>query len=114
MEAGRDKSNKNRIEFNDPQMLIYLSEAYYRTKKFSEALEIYFEMRKQFPAVRQIQVVMQGVYSMEQKSAGDAKIFWLRQMQFYTVYELNQRFNTQIYKYEYKNNQQLFEGFAQK
>jgi len=75
MEAGRDKSNKNRIEFNDPLMLVDLAKTYYLTKKFSEALEIYFEMSKQFPAVRQIQVAMQGVYSMEQKSAGDVKIF---------------------------------------
>ena len=75
MEAGRDKSNKNRIEFNDPLMLVNLAKAYYLTKKFSESLEIYFEMSKQFPAVRQIQVAMQGVYSMEQKSAGDVKIF---------------------------------------
>lgn len=74
MEAGRDKSNKNKIEYNDPVMLVSLAEAYYRTKKFSEALEIYFEISKQFPAVRQIQIAMQGVYSMEQKSAGDAKI----------------------------------------
>ncbi len=75
MEAGRDKSNKNRIEFNSPVMLVNLAKTYYLTKKFSEALEIYFEMSKQFPAVRQIQVAMQGVYSMEQKSAGDVKIF---------------------------------------
>jgi len=75
MEAGRDKSNKNRIEYNEPLMLVNLAEAYYRIKKFSEALEIYFEMSKQFPAMRQIQVSMQGVYSMEQKSAGDAKLF---------------------------------------
>jgi len=75
MEAGRDKSNKNRIEYNNPLMLVNLAQIYYRTKKFSEALEIYFEISKQFPAVRQIQVAMQGVYSMEQKSAGDAKLF---------------------------------------
>jgi len=74
MEAGRDKSNKNKIEYNDPVMLVSLARAYYQTKKFSEALEIYFEISKQFPAVRQIQIAMQGVYSMEQKSAGDAKI----------------------------------------
>ena len=74
MEAGRDKSNKNKIEYNDPVMLVNLAKAYYRTKKFSEALEIYFEISKQFPAVRQIQIAIQGVYSMEQKSAGDAKI----------------------------------------
>jgi len=75
LETVRDKSNKNKIEHNDPLMLINLAEAYYRSKKFSEALEIYFGMRKQFPAIRQIQVSMQGVYAMEQKSAGDAKLF---------------------------------------
>jgi len=74
MEAGRNKGNKNRIEYNDPLMLINLAEAYYQTMQFSEALEIYFAMSKQFPVVRQIQVAMQGVYSMEQKSAGDARI----------------------------------------
>ncbi len=74
LEAGRDKGNKNKIESNDPVMLVDLSDAYYRTKKFSEALEIYFEMSKQFPQVRQIQEALQGIYSMEQKSAGDVKI----------------------------------------
>jgi hypothetical protein len=74
MEAGRNKGNKNKIEYNDPLMLVNLAEAYYRTMQFSEALEIYFAMSTQFPAIRQIQVAMQGVYSMEQKSAGDARI----------------------------------------
>jgi tetratricopeptide (TPR) repeat protein len=74
LEAGRDKSNKNKIESNDPILLVSLAQAYYRTKKFSEALEIYFEMSKQFPEVRQIQEAIQGVYAMEHKSAGDVKI----------------------------------------
>jgi tetratricopeptide (TPR) repeat protein len=74
LEAGRDKGNKNKIEFNDPVMLVSLASAYYRTKKFSEALEIYFEMSKQFPEVRQIQESLQGIYAMEHKSAGDVKI----------------------------------------
>jgi tetratricopeptide (TPR) repeat protein len=74
LEAGRDKSNKNKIESNDPVMLVSLSDAYYRTKKFSEALEIYFEMSKQYPQVRQIQEAMQGIYAIEHKSAGDVKI----------------------------------------
>ena len=74
LETGRDKGNKNKIEYNDPLMLVSLSDAYYRTKKFSEALEIYFEMSKQFPQVRQIQEALQGIYSMEHKSAGDVKI----------------------------------------
>lgn len=74
LEAGRDKGNKNKIEANDPAMLVSLAEAYYRSKKFSEALEIYFEMSKQFPEVRQIQEALQGIYAMEHKSAGDVKI----------------------------------------
>ena len=74
MEAGRDKSNKNKIEANDPEMLAGLAEAYYRTKKFSEGLEIFFEMSQEYPVVRQIQEAVQGVYSMEQRSAGDVRI----------------------------------------
>ena len=74
METGRDKSNKNKIEANDPEMLASLAEAYYRTKKFSEGLEIFFEMSQEFAVVRQIQEAVQGVYSMEQRSAGDVRI----------------------------------------
>jgi tetratricopeptide (TPR) repeat protein len=74
LEAGRDKGNKNKIEFNDTLMLVDLADSYYRTKKFSEALEIYFEMSKQFPQVRQVQEALQGIYAMEHKSAGDVKI----------------------------------------
>ncbi len=74
LEAGRDKGNKNKIESNDPELLAALAEAYYRVKKFSEAQEIYFEMSKSFPAVRQIQDALQGIYSREQKSPGDVRI----------------------------------------
>jgi hypothetical protein len=75
MEAGRDKANKNKIEANDPLLLVALAEAYYRNKNFSENLEIYFELGKQYPVVRQIQEAMQGIYSLEHQSAGDVKIF---------------------------------------
>jgi tetratricopeptide (TPR) repeat protein len=74
LEAGRDKANKNKIEANDTILLVSLADGYYRMKKYSEALEIYFEMSRQFPEVRQIQDAMQGVYAMEHKSAGDVKI----------------------------------------
>lgn len=74
LEAGRDKGNKNKVESNDPGMLATLAEAYYRARKFSEAQEIYFEMGKQYPAVRQIQEALQGIYSREQKSPGDVRI----------------------------------------
>src|SRR5205809_10985 len=75
LEAGRDKSNKNRIEANDPVMLVNLAEAYYRRRQFSEGLEIYFEMSKHFPVVRRIHEATQSIYSMEHKSAGDVRIF---------------------------------------
>jgi hypothetical protein len=75
LEAGRDKANKNKIEANDPVMLVDLAQAYYLNRKYSENLEIYFELGKQFPVVRQLQEAMQGIYAMEQHSAGDVKIF---------------------------------------
>ncbi len=74
LEAGRDKSYKNKIEYNNPLLLVDLAEVYFKTRKFSEALEILFEMSRQYPAVRQIQNAMQGVYSMVQESAGDVKV----------------------------------------
>lgn len=74
LETGRDKGNKNKIEANEPALLLDLAELYYRSKKYSEALEIYFEMSKHYPAIRQVQEPLQGIYSKEQKSAGDVKI----------------------------------------
>ncbi len=74
LEAGRDKGNKNKIEANDPGLLADLAEGYYRTRKYSEAQEIHFELGKQFPAVRQIQDALQGIYAREQKSSGDVRI----------------------------------------
>lgn len=74
-ELARNKSLKNKIEANDPLLLVALSEAYRRSKQYSEHLEIYFEMSKEFPGVRQIQEAVQGIYAMQQRSAGDVKIF---------------------------------------
>lgn len=75
LEEARDKAQKNNIAANDPVMLVSIAEAYAKNKLYSESLEIYFEMSKEFPAVRQIQDATQGIYSTEQKSAGDVKIF---------------------------------------
>jgi tetratricopeptide (TPR) repeat protein len=75
LESARDKTNKNRIEANDPLLLVTLAEAYYQTTQFSESLEIYFEMSRQFPVLRGLQETLQGVYAMTHKSAGDVKIF---------------------------------------
>jgi hypothetical protein len=75
LETARDKSNKNKIDTNDPLLLVQLADLYLATKSFSENLEIYFELSKEFPAVRQLQEAGQGIYSLEFRSAGDVKIF---------------------------------------
>ncbi len=75
LETARDKSAKNRIDTNDPLLLNLLADLYLETRSFSENLEIYFELAKEFPAVRQLQEAGQGVYSTEYRSAGDVKIF---------------------------------------
>ncbi len=75
LETARDKSSKNRIDANDPLLLVRLADVYFAGKNFSESLEIYFEMSKEFPAVRQLQETSQGIYATEYRSAGDAKIF---------------------------------------
>ena len=75
LELARDKSNKNKISANDPNLLVDLAEAYRLNNVYLETLEIFFEMNHSFPAVRQIQEAVQGTYAMHQKSAGDVKIF---------------------------------------
>ncbi len=75
LEAARDKSNKNKIEANNPMLLVRLAEAYRGNRYYSENLEIFFEMSEEFPAARQIQEAVQGIYSLEHRSAGDVKIF---------------------------------------
>jgi hypothetical protein len=75
LETARDKANKNKIDTNDPVLLVRLADLYLAAKSFSENLEIYFELAKEFPAVRQLQEAGQGIYSTEYRSAGDVKIF---------------------------------------
>lgn len=75
LEAARDKSNKNKIQYNAPLLLVSLAEAYYKNKVYSEHLEIYFELGNEFPVVRPIQEAVQGIYATAQNSAGDVRIF---------------------------------------
>ena len=77
-ELVRDKANKNKLESNDPVFLIRLANSYYRLKKYSEALEIFFEMGKSYPVVRQVQDTIQGVYSSDEKGSGDVRIYLKR------------------------------------
>jgi hypothetical protein len=70
----RNHANKNKIEFNDPLLLVALSAANYENNDYAQALETLFELSKTFPGLRGLQWNLQGVYAARQKAAGDARI----------------------------------------
>ena len=70
----RNKSNKNKLEWNDPLLLLALSAADYRNNQYAQALETLFELSKTLPGLRPLQWSLQGVYAARQKSAGEARI----------------------------------------
>jgi hypothetical protein len=70
----QDKSNKNKLEWNDPLLLLALSAANYREQEYAQALETLFELSKTLPGLRALQWNMQGVYAARQKAGGEARI----------------------------------------
>jgi hypothetical protein len=70
----RNKSNKNKLEWNDPLLLLALSAADYRNQQYAQALETLFELSKTFPGLRSLQWNLQGVYAARQKAGGEARI----------------------------------------
>jgi hypothetical protein len=70
----RNHANKNKIEWNDPLLLVALAAANYSNNDYPQALETLFELAKSFEGLRGLQWNLQGVYAARQKSAGDARI----------------------------------------
>jgi len=70
----QDKSNKNKLEWNDPLLLLALTAANYRDQEYAQALETLFELSKTLPGLRALQWNMQGVYAARQKAGGEARI----------------------------------------
>ncbi len=70
----RDKSNKNKLEWNDPLLLVALAAASYRDHEYPQALETLFELSKTFPGLRGLQWNLQGIYAARQKAGGEARI----------------------------------------
>jgi tetratricopeptide (TPR) repeat protein len=70
----RNHANKNKIEWNDPLLLVALAEANYSNNDYPQALETLFELAKSFDGLRGLQWNLQGVYAARQKAAGDARI----------------------------------------
>jgi hypothetical protein len=70
----RDKSNKNKLEWNDPLLLLALSAASYRDNEYAQSLETLFELSKTLPGLRAVQWNLQGIYAARQKAGGEARI----------------------------------------
>lgn len=70
----QDKSNKNKLEWNDPLLLLALVAANYRDHEYAQALETLFELSKVLPGLRSLQWNLQGIYAARQKAGGEARI----------------------------------------
>ena len=74
LEAARDKSNKNKLESNDPLLLLAICFARAEIQDYPQALETLFEMAKTLPGLRPLQWNLQGLYAARQKAGGEARI----------------------------------------
>jgi hypothetical protein len=74
LSAHRNHSNKNKLEWNDPLLLLALAGANYRSNEYAQALETLFEMAKTLPGLRGLQWNLQGIYAARQKAGGEARI----------------------------------------
>jgi hypothetical protein len=70
----RDDANKNKLEWNDPLLLLALVAGNYRDQEYAQALETLFELSKTLPGLRGLQWNLQGVYAARQKAGGEARI----------------------------------------
>ena len=70
----RDDSNKNKIDWNDPLLLLALAAANTRNQQYAQSLETLFEVSKSFPGLRWVQWNLQGVYAARQKAGGETRI----------------------------------------
>lgn len=75
LETARDKSKRFSIDANPPGLLVSTAEALRQQKQYPQALEIYFELARAFPAIRVIQEGVQGTYALENRGPGGVTIF---------------------------------------
>jgi hypothetical protein len=70
----RDHANKNKLESNDPLLLLAIAACNYRNAEYAQALETLFELAKTLPGLRGLQWNLQGIYAARQKAGGEARI----------------------------------------
>jgi hypothetical protein len=70
----RDHANKNKLENNDPLLLLAIAACNYRNAEYAQSLETLFELAKTLPGLRGLQWNLQGIYAARQKAGGEARI----------------------------------------
>jgi hypothetical protein len=70
----RESASKNRIERNDPLLLLALAVASYRSAAYAQALETIFALAQAYPGLRGLHWNLQGVYAARQTAGGEARI----------------------------------------
>ena len=70
----RDNANKNKIERNDPLLLLALAVANYRNADYAQSLETLFALSESFPGLRGLHWNVQGTYAARQTAGGEARI----------------------------------------
>ncbi len=70
----RDDANKNKIDWNDPLLLLALAAGNHKNQQYAQSLETLFELSKSFGGLRWLQWNLQGVYAARQKAGGETRI----------------------------------------
>jgi hypothetical protein len=74
LSRARDNANKNKVEANDPLLLVAIALASYRNADYAQSLEILYAVSEAFPGVRGLHWNLQGTYAARQKAGGEARI----------------------------------------
>jgi len=69
------KSENSNLYGNNPILLINLAEVKRLNKDYSDSLQIFFSVAKNYPVMRQIQDAVQGEYLYQQRSSGVPTLF---------------------------------------
>ncbi len=70
----RDNAKKNKIEANDPLLLVAIALASYRNADYAQSLETLYAVSEVYPGLRGLHWNLQGTYAARQKAGGEARI----------------------------------------
>ena len=74
LSRARDNASKNRVEVNDPLLLVAIALASYRNADYPQSLETVHALSEVYPGLRGLHWNLQGTYAARQKAGGEARI----------------------------------------